>query len=152
VKSPEVVKETNMPEGSTIESALRGTAISWKRFLAAVDSVPADRVEESGVSGGWSVKTIIGHVSFWDGVEADRIGKVRPIEDVDFQALNDQNALASGERTFAELRAELEINHARVLEAIVLAHTVSPDEVRQWLDDHYIEHGNDIEAWLARGL
>ncbi len=134
----------------TTESLLSATAIAWERFLAVVDSVPANRHHEPGVCGDWSFKTVVGHVAFWDGFEADRLAKGGDIEHVDFQPLNNQNALDSALKSYAELRSELETNHARVLAAVSAVPNLSPAYVQELMDDHYIEHGQEIETWLSR--
>jgi hypothetical protein len=134
---------------SSIERLLVQTAVCWDRFLEIVDSVPAGRVAEPGVCGDWSVKTVIGHVAFWDGFEADRLGRGGEIEDVDYQPLNDENARETAGKSFAELRSQLETNHARVIAAVSAQPDLSEKYIRELLDDHYIDHGREIETWLA---
>ena len=135
---------------STAQSALSATAIAWESFLNTVDAVPRSRVDEPGVCGDWSCKTLIAHVAFWDGCEADRWMSGRPVEEVDFQPLNEQNALESSPRPYAEIRAELVTNHARAIQAIMASSTITPIRVRELFDDHYLEHGQEIKEWLAR--
>jgi hypothetical protein len=134
----------------TVELVLRDSEVAWNRFVALVDSVPLNLQEKPGVCGDWSLKTVVGHVAFWDGFEANRLARPGEFDEVDFQPLNDQNALDSAKKTFAELRAELEINHERAVAGINSNPTVSPAYIRELLYDHYVEHGLEIERWLAQ--
>jgi hypothetical protein len=132
-----------------LNAALAETAVAWERFIRLVDSVPLDRVDETGVCGDWSFKILIGHVAFWDGFEANRLAARGAFEEVDYQPLNDRNAVENVDRPFAELRAELDANHARAIAAIRQNPDVSVETVHELLDDHYDEHRQEIEAWLT---
>ena len=48
------------------EELLRDEAEHWAAFEAALDAVPADRVERPGVNAeGWAVRDMMWHVAFW---------------------------------------------------------------------------------------
>jgi uncharacterized damage-inducible protein DinB len=43
------------------------------RALSVVESVPRERREEKGVTGQWSVKDLLAHLAYWDGVNAAQL-------------------------------------------------------------------------------
>jgi len=138
------------------------------RLDAAVDRVAARGRTEPAFGGGWSINDILAHVSFWERTctgwlvaVAEGRAPARPeVRDVD----------ATNARAHAEARGrtpEAIARDAREAFAAIIDATASlsdadiADEARfgfpVWgmIDgnsaEHYREHAEQIEAWLAAG-
>lgn len=123
--------------------------MAWQCFLGAVDCAPPDRVEMAGVCGDWSLKLLVGHVGYWDGIEAAYFAQGHRPDDLDWQAMNDENASANSARSHAENLDEAKSNHRRMVEIIRSNPNLDPRNVRWLTHDHDIEHANEIENWLT---
>jgi hypothetical protein len=134
---------------ATLEDAINELEAAWQRFADAVDRVPAERADETGVCGDWSLKILVGHVGFWDGKEAERLGQPGATGELDWQALNDENEADTATRPYSEIRAELQTHHDRLLEVLRTKPGLDPKRVRELSYDHYIEHAAEVEAWLS---
>ena len=137
------------------------------RFDAAVAAVGIDRHTLPALDGGWSVKDVLAHVSFWERacsrwLEAVARGETpeRPeVRDVDAT-----NARAYNEAKDAALDAIVAESRAasdaiiRATEALSEADLADEQRfgfaTRRMIDgnsgEHYREHAEQIEAWLAR--
>lgn len=140
-----------------------------ERLLAVIGEVGAERSAEPGVEGEWSCLDILGHVTFWDEQALENLeliaeGRVdeivRPESDAETDAMNarevearqgqalgqslarhSQLALQLDARLLAVTREDLEREvNGRSIAALVAVDTY----------DHYREHREAIEAWLAR--
>ncbi len=129
----------------------------WRELLETLDDIPEDRLEEPGACGEWSVKNLMGHLAFWDGIAIGKIERAlagQPDEDVEFQPLNEADHEARRGRTLAEERTAMHQAHAAAverledvagIEAAALDEAISADTY-----DHYAEHIADIRSWRQR--
>jgi hypothetical protein len=122
--------------------------VAWGRLLSAIGRVPIDRTEEPGVCGDWSLKILLGHISFWDQFEVEHIAHRRELGEVDWESANEENARASAGRMYADILAELRGNHERLVSVVRSLPDLDPKLVRELTHDHYVEHGAEIEEWL----
>jgi hypothetical protein len=138
----------------TKEEILAQIDRSWANFTEAIAGLPADRLGESGVSGHWSAKDVIGHVAFWDRYTAEQAqrqlsGEPEPDGEHDWQALNDQDQAAKADWEAVRILAELDAAHVKILTAYRALPTLDADNVKEdW--EHYDEHAAEIRAWRAR--
>jgi hypothetical protein len=134
-------------------------AIASADFLALASQVNADRALEPGVCGVWSAKETVAHMAAWDW-EGERLfrelhnGDAAPHR-YDIDAFNaaavEERAGQSWDETLDELR------RANMTFAASLANVSPADQEAQpayarWLTavtGHYIEHTNQIRAWMA---
>lgn len=150
--------DSTHPDPSTdISALLERIDRSWRQFHAAIDGIPDDRMDDSGVSGEWSLKNLFGHLAFWDENAVRQIPRVlagQPRAESDFQALNDADHAARRGRTLPEERSAMEQAHAELveqLETIAGADGTALDAaIRVDTYEHYDEHRRDIEAWRRR--
>jgi hypothetical protein len=138
----------------TKEEILAQIDTSWANLSDAIAGIPADRLAETGVSGHWSAKDVLGHVAFWDrfsAAQAERMlaGEPEPEGGNDWQGLNDQDHAAKADWDAARILAELEPAHTALLVAYRALPSLDPEQVKEdW--EHYDEHAAEIRAWRKR--
>jgi hypothetical protein len=124
---------------------------SWANLISAIEGLSTDHWGESGVSGEWSVKDLLGHVAFWDRYSAEVATKrgAVPASEVGWQAMNDADAAAKADWTVTAIETELADAHAAILTAYEALPTLDEENVKEdW--EHYDEHAAEIRAWRER--
>jgi Mycothiol maleylpyruvate isomerase N-terminal domain len=144
------------------EELLRAEAERWAVFEAALDAVPADRLETPGLNAeGWAVRDLMWHVAFWcsDAARAltdiaegrlERAHEPYTADEVD--TLNDRefersrSMLPQGARTgLHEMRAAM-LTGFGALDEIT-------DDADEWFEEsgplHYAEHVRELRAWVS---
>ncbi len=138
---------------------------AWTALLAAYAHLPEAALLAPGVTGDWSVRDIIAHVTWWEEEALKHLphilaGERPPRYSVTYggiDAFNAQMTELRRELSLAEVLRRRDETHARLLEYVREA----PDEqiVRETrfrrrlrLDTygHYPEHTRAILAWRAR--
>ena len=119
--------------------------------LAAAMNIPADRREEPGVCGEWSIKDLLGHLAYWDEVriarlEADAAGLDFQEDEREEDVINAEQAQARAGRSWDEILDEVTSTRDRLIE--LLANPTERDMSRS--GEHWLKHKPDIDAWLER--
>ena len=130
----------------------RGSAAyeaSYQRTLDVVDRFPIERREEPGVVGDWSLKDAMGHLAFWDAIEADELaaskaGTEFAFDDSDDSA-NAREAAMRADWTWDEVMTEVAANRERLIPLLVDPGRADGEPIH----DHWDEHREQMEAWLA---
>ncbi len=142
-----------------VEESLANIDRSWTGLMDVIDGIPANRMDESGVSGEWSVKDLIGHIAFWDAQAMERVHRRaagESVGEVDWQAMNDREAEAIRTRSLDAVKADLLQTHQQLL---TLLRTLPPTDpmtadvcafVAGDTYEHYDEHAAEIRAWRER--
>lgn len=133
---------------------------SWRAFLATLDGIPEDRLEEPGAVGEWSVKDVLGHIAFWDAQAIEALRRRlagEPDRDVDWQAMNDAAAAERAGRPLSAAWDELHQTHQRLQRAVenAVKHDPTMDAtvcgcLKEDAYEHYDEHATEIRAWRQR--
>lgn len=138
---------------------------AWADLQASFAGLSEAQMTEPGVTGEWSVKDILAHVTTWEE-EALRMmpvileNKTPPRYADQYGGLNAFNAQMSAQKRdlpLAEVLAQLDATHRRLIEYVQRA----PDDQitretrfrrRLRLDtySHYPEHARAIRAWRER--
>lgn len=148
--------------------AIRSARAEWDAALAQVDP---SHYEESGVSGEWSLKDVIAHVS-WFEREVAHAFRIRSYEESSEWWLlpaDERNARiydANRARTLGDVLAESTETYAALLSAIdslsdedlndAERFPYSPPGAQPWeiiaqnSYEHYQHHLGDLKKWLAR--
>ena len=146
-----------IPDG--VQATLARIEARWADFLAALDSIPAERIAEPGVSGAWSVKDLIGHEAVRDAhvvAFAKRVLAGAPKTELDWQGMNEREAAARAGRAVAAQRDEMERTHEAML---AFVRGLQPAELRTKgirprirIDtfEHSAQHVRNIRAWRQR--
>ena len=142
------------------EELLRAEAERWAAFEAALDAVPADRLEARGLNAeGWAVRDMMWHVGFWCSEAAraltdiaegrpERASEAYGAEAVD--RMNDREFERSRSMRADEVRAELHRRRTAMLERFGALGEITAD-ADEWLEEsgpqHYAEHLRELRAW-----
>jgi len=132
----------------TLDEEIVRSEVAWGRLLFAVGRVPIDRTDESGVCGDWSLKTLLGHIAFWDAFEIDHIETRDTLGEIDWHSINEDHERINAGRMFADVLNEMEATHRRLMERIRTLPGLAPRLFRELTHDHYVEHGNQIADWI----
>jgi hypothetical protein len=149
---------------------LRSKRAEWDALLA---EVPESRMTEPGVSGEWSVKDMIAHLTFHERWFADRMQEQlcgqsytpTELDFMDFDRRNDLIFQQQRDRPLPDVLAESREAFRLLIEGIQ-AHTEAfltepqqfegaPEPVIIWqmlrgdVYDHYGQHAPSLRAWLA---
>ena len=149
---------------------LRAARAEWEALLA---EAPDARMTEPGVTGDWSVKDIIAHVTsfnrwFVNASEAQFRGELPPLDGTEGMSPEERNqfhARMAREKSLAEVREENRRNYTRLLEVVELHSEEFLTQPQQFEGvpgtfliwhllkhdgyDHYREHMQAIRAWLG---
>ncbi len=152
-------------------SDIREERARLERVLERIDGTA---MVEPGAVGQWSAKDVLAHIAYWERtyrgwIEAASCGETVEMpapgltwEDVDL--FNDRAYQASRDRSLADVRAEFAASYPLILgsieatdEAVLLDPERNPLGARAPLwefaaantSDHYREHRESIETWLA---
>jgi hypothetical protein len=124
-----------------------------QRTLEVVAKVPADRRSDPGVVDDWSLKDVMAHLAYWDGVnryemETEQAGGTILSDDRDEDVINAEAHQARKDWTWDQVMAEVNENSKARTELLKLA------SKRDMTDagSHWVEHREQIEAWIAENL
>ena len=124
---------------------------SYQAVLDAVALVPIDQRTMPGVCGQWSLKDLLGHLSFWDGdlaieLEAKQNGETLPTSsERDWQSINSEQAAMRADRDWDDILREVRANHDRLVPLLIDPGENPNDEP---IHEHWDEHHEQIETWL----
>jgi uncharacterized protein (TIGR03083 family) len=157
---------------ATMERAglVRAVEDGRARLEAAIAGVPTGRLEEPGLAGGWSVKDVLAHVAFWEEsllaqLDAAASGQPAPAQDEDFHTVNARVQATHRDRPLADVGQWADRTHRALvahLRSLPAALLLAPapggaDDTPLWRSvpgatyEHYPEHVEAIQAWLAAG-
>ena len=132
---------------------------AWETLLEMFASIPADRLEESGVTDdGWSAKDVMFHIGAWCAEAANQLERMRMGTFVeggtDTESKNREWFETSRRLDVPTVRAELRPARARMLREWRALGQGTP-AARDWFEEsgsiHYAEHVRGLQAWLERG-
>ena len=137
---------------------------AWAEFRESYAGLPEPEVLRSGVTGLWSVRDIIAHVTWWEEEALTHLplilaGERPPRYSVVYGGIDAFNALMTERRkhlSLADVLREQDRTHRRLIELI---ERVPEDQIqretrwrrRLWLDTygHYPKHAAVICRWRA---
>jgi hypothetical protein len=140
---------------------------AWDDFHESYAGLPDDALLVPGVTGDWSIRDLIAHVTWWDAeaiahLPAVLAGGAPPRYSVTWGGIDAFNAMKTQEKaglSLAEVRAEAEATHDRLLAYL---RSVPPEALkgnsrfshRLRLDTygHYPIHATAIRRWRERRL
>ncbi|HET8526465.1 MAG TPA: maleylpyruvate isomerase N-terminal domain-containing protein [Actinomycetota bacterium] len=143
------------------EELLRAEAERWAEFVAALEAVPADRLDTPGLNAeGWAVRDVMWHVAFWcsDAARAltdiaeGRFARARePYGADEVNRMNDREFERSRSMPPDEVRAEVHRARAAMLERFGMLNEITAD-ADEWFEEsgplHYAEHLRELRAWV----
>jgi hypothetical protein len=153
----------------TKEKVLDKITSGRKAFEQTLARVPEQDMEAPVLHDGWSVKDVLGHLGFWEGLTASRFillragGMPEPFGDMD--AVNARVLADTRRLSLEEVRRDERESYGELLG---LVQSASPDELVKpgyfaWANEHpfvnwiagdtwehYEEHLPELRAWLDR--
>lgn len=148
-----------------LHTVLHNMNTAWGNLQTSWAGLNEEQLLEPGVTGAWSVRDILAHVTTWEqealaGLAVIRRGERLPRYRAVYGGIDAFNALTTErkrELTLAEVLAQLEATHAELL---ALLNTLSDAETasdtrlyRRLRNDtwaHYPEHARAIRAWREK--
>jgi hypothetical protein len=137
---------------------------AWTAFKESYAGLPRAQMTEPGVTGDWSVKDVLAHVTTWETEALKYIPLLRtggrPPRYVTFGGLDAFNAKRSAEkrrRSLATVLRQLDDTHRRLralIERLPAAELARETRVRRRIRletfGHYPEHAAAIRRWRKR--
>ncbi len=121
--------------------------------FAAAMKIPAERREEPGVCGEWSIKDLLGHLAYWDEVriarlEAEAAGRSFEEDEREEDVINAEQAQARAGRSWDEIVDELTTTRDRLTDLLG-----KPTKLDMYhAGEHWLKHKRDIDSWLDLNL
>ena len=118
--------------------------------MAIATAIPESMRYEPGVCGIWTLKDLMGHLAFWDGVVADGLtarkeGTRREPDRRTYDEINAEAAAMRSEWTWDEVLQEVTGNRERLIP--ILTDPGEADDYKIYM--HWQEHGAQVEAWAG---
>jgi hypothetical protein len=141
---------------------LQSLNMRWQELLASYGGLPDAALTEPGVTGSWSIKDIIAHVSVWEEEALTHLpvvlaGKRPPRYSVTHGGINAFNALMTGRNRdlpLAEVLRRRDDTHNRLIEFVQRvpeSECISDTRFRRRLRldtyGHYAVHSRAIRKW-----
>ena len=139
--------------------------VTWTDLMTAIDGLDDHALTTPGVTGTWSVKDILGHITTWEDstmtLSQQQIDGTSPSEgnndeSWDMDTFNARESAAKAELPLTEIFRLLNETHGRLLEwlpTIPEEHLAPGSEVEDRLKadtwNHYPAHTEAITAWRA---
>jgi hypothetical protein len=140
----------------------------FNEFLAVLDRVPPERMEEPTLDGEWSVKDLLAHITFWEwhtmtGIQAGIRGERPDWPHGSTDAINAGVYAQSHIRPLADVLADFHRTHGEFMDTIAAMDEADLIEsgrfdwsrrrpVRAWVYEdgygHYPRHTRQLQEWL----
>lgn len=144
----------------------RSVAEAWDELVATVEAVPEDEMERPGVVEEWSVKDLLGHITFWAEKAASDLDLLAEGKPDEIETPGGEEGVAKWNRRESDARKGMGLDeiktgwlasHERALQALTRVSAEQLDtEVAGWAQWkryagdtylHYREHTEQIGAW-----
>ncbi len=147
------------------EQVLKKIEAAWEGFKESYAGLSDEQVLEAGVTGDWSVKDIIAHVTVWEDEALKHMphilkGQKPPLYSVTYGGINTFNALMTERKskmTLAEVLWEQDETHRRLIayveklpEGQFMTETRVRRRIRLDCYGHYPIHAKAIREWRER--
>ena len=141
---------------------LRRLNAAWQSLVSSYEDMPPDRLLVPGVTGRWSVKDIIAHVSTWEEEALKHLpavaeGRRPPRYSVTYGGIDAFNALTSEAKrglSLAEVLRQRDDIHGRLVayvesvpDELLAAETRFRRRLRNDTYGHYPKHARRLREW-----
>ncbi len=148
-----------MPEAKPDVKAAVIAAIddSWREFRRSLSSLTTQDMDTPGVSGAWSAKDILGHITTWEAhvVRTLELGRADTVPGFDIDRFNADEVSARSHIASRDILVQMEETHRSLRDALAAApasHFGHGSSLRRTIDadtvEHYEEHVRDIKKWV----
>lgn len=146
----------------TKSELLRLVNKEWQQLVGTVSSLTEELAEKPGLVGDWSVKDLMGHISFWENVAADRLEKILTgkriqfIDDEDVPRINKEEVERMRSEPLSSIQRNLQLVHTELVRAI----DRFPEEkfrsndqnLTEWIAESTYQHYAEHRAKLLKAL
>ncbi len=147
-----------MPDTPDIKSqVLAAIDDNWRGLRKALAPLTSADMDAPGVSGPWSVKDILGHITTWENEVMRALRGEQRTYSPNIDAFNDLDVRRKSKLTPREVMAELEDVHRALRDALASApesHFKFGTSLRKTIDEdtvlHYQEHVRDVRQWARK--
>jgi hypothetical protein len=138
---------------------------AWMEFKASYAGLPEEQLMEPGVTGAWSVRDIIAHVTTWEEEALEHLpsileGRRPPRYSVVYGGIDAFNALMTKRKeglSLSEVLRQLDDTHQRLIDLIesapedqLIRETRFRRRLRLDTYGHYPKHSAAIRRWRER--
>jgi hypothetical protein len=127
---------------------------SWKELRRALGSLSAADMEAPGVTGDWTPKDVLGHITTWEAELLAVVASGQQKSYPDLDGFNQQAVKSKRKLDAREVLAQLEETHRALrdgLAAAPAAYFEKSHPVRRSVDadtvEHYDEHVRSLREW-----
>lgn len=128
----------------TKSELLRLVNKEWQQLVGAVSSLTEELFEKPELAGEWSVKDLMGHISFWENVAVDRLEKILTGERIRFIA--DEDVPRINKEVVERIRSE---PLSRIRRNFQLVHTGLVRAIDRFPEEKFRSNDQNITEWLA---
>ena len=130
---------------------------SWREFRRALASLNTQEMDTAGVSGAWSAKDILGHITTWEAhvIRSLELGRVATVPGFDLDRFNADEVGSRSHLAGRDILVQMEETHRSLRDALAAApasHFGHGSSLRRTIDadtvEHYEEHARDIKKWV----
>lgn len=144
----------------------RSLSEAWDELVATIEAVPEDELETPGVVEEWSVKDLLGHITFWAEKAADDLDLLASGKAGEIETPGGEEGVAKWNKRESDARKGVSLDeikkgwlaaHERARKALEGVTAEQMDtEVADWAQWkryagdtylHYREHTEQIRAW-----
>lgn len=129
---------------------LQEVSQSWLDLLKTIRSLSDADLVGPNTAGQWSVKDVMGHITFWERHSLENIKAVEagqePDAIEDFETANIIAAQEMSSLSLDEIRTRFESTHDELMGALETTSLLTRDRIEGSTFGHYAEHAADIRA------
>jgi uncharacterized damage-inducible protein DinB len=122
----------------------------WLDLLKAIRPLSDAALVKPNAVGQWSVKDVMGHITFWESHLLQNIRAVEAGEEPDkiedFETANQLAAQEMSSRSLDEIRSRFDATHDELMQALETTPLLTRERVEGSTYGHYAEHIADIRA------
>lgn len=158
-----------MSDGDVLKdkgAILARMAASRRALRSALNRVPPQMLERPGTWGEWSLKDLLAHITYWQGVATDRLQKVAAgqadaiqwFDEAQVAEVNANVYRANKDRPLPEMREAFDVAYLALRTAIkslpasVYTEDQQPRPVRVWVAGNSYLHDEEHLADVERAM
>ena len=125
---------------------------TWIELQTALAGIPSDRFETVEIIGDWSIKELMGHITFWETVLARQLEGMEPDPELASLSLDELNHLrhqSDAKRPLQEIQTEFSESHDALVQLIQGQDVLEAEVLKNDTWEHYQDHTETVRAWRA---
>ena len=123
---------------------------TWTDLQTSLAGIPSDRLETVEIGGDWSIKELMGHISFWETVLARQLEGSEPDPEFASLSLDEVNHLrhqGDAKRSLEEIQSEFGQTHDALIDLIKTQDELDSEVLKNDTWEHYQDHTETVRTW-----